>query len=452
MVHFPGNILIIGCGAVGKCFLSLLFKHFEINPRQITILEAIDNRESIAEWIRAGVCFIQQKVSSDNMPILLSKYVRAKDTVIDLAYGINSCEMALWCHSHGAFYLGSYLVTSNHNDVSQYEDQVKLKKLIEYINYQGPTSVFQHGANPGLVSHFLKAGLIDLATKLLETGMGRKELETHLTEENFPLLAQAMDIQVIQITEYDTQSLKRPKEEGEFVSSFSVPAFCEEANGQPELSWGTHERRQIPNFWYFSDEIYSQVYLKQRGRDTRVKSWTPSGSMIARLIRHEEPFTIAEHLAIYRYNKLIYRPTVYFAYRPSEVALLSLEECDLNQGALHEKHTVMTDDISHGADELGILLMGHPLKSWWMGSILSIDDARKCVPNSNTTILQTAIPLIAALIWIFKNPNRGFNNPEDLPYKEILEITRPYLGKIVSCPVDWSPNNNNDWQFSSFLL
>ena len=29
--------------------------------------------------------------------------------------------------------------------------------------------------------------------------------------------------------------------------------------------------------------------------------------------------------------------------------------------------------------------------------------------------------------------------PDDLPHEHILEISRPYLGKFISTPSDWTP-------------
>ena len=41
-----------------------------------------------------------------------------------------------------------------------------------------------------------------------------------------------------------------------------------------------------------------------------------------------------------------------------------------------------------GYDELGVLLMGHDFHSWWCGTILDIDEARRLVPGQNATTLQ----------------------------------------------------------------
>ena len=58
--------------------------------------------------------------------------------------------------------------------------------------------------------------------------------------------------------------------------------------------------------------------------------------------------------------------------------------------------------------------------------------------------------------------------PDDLPHDYILEIARPYLGKFISTPADWTPlqgytnvfenyatasiDPQDPWQFKNFLV
>ena len=39
--------------------------------------------------------------------------------------------------------------------------------MIANWNEPGPTAVLEHGANPGLISHFTKQGLLDIGKRLL---------------------------------------------------------------------------------------------------------------------------------------------------------------------------------------------------------------------------------------------------------------------------------------------
>ena len=86
--------------------------------------------------------------------------------------------------------------------------------------------------------------------------------------------------------------------------------------------------------------------------------------------------------------------------------------------------------------------MGHKYNSWWTGSVLSIDEARKFVPHQNATTLQVAIGVVAAAMWMVENPNKGVCVPDDLPHREVLATAKPYLGTFVSEAYDWTPFKN----------
>ena len=121
-----------------------------------------------------------------------------------------------------------------------------------------------------------------------------------------------------------------------------------------------------------------------------------------------------------------------------------------------------------GADILGALLMGHPYNSWWTGSILPIDEAKKLAPGENATTIQVALGVVSAVMWMIDNPRKGFCLPDDLPHEFVLDIAKPYLGEFWSGPSDWTPlqdrvvyfkenpENNYDyediWQFKNFIF
>jgi homospermidine synthase len=55
---------------------------------------------------------------------------------------------------------------------------------------------------------------------------------------------------------------------------------------------------------------------------------------------------------------------------------------------------------------------------------------------------QVSAGLISGILWALDNPCRGLCFPEDLPHKEILRHAAPYLGRLISMPVDWTPLDN----------
>jgi homospermidine synthase len=99
----------------------------------------------------------------------------------------------------------------------------------------------------------------------------------------------------------------------------------------------------------------------------------------------------------------------------------------MRQFDLQKKQRILSDEIISGRDELGVLLMGHDFKSWWCGSLLDIDEARRLVPHQNATTLQVAISVVAAAQWMINNPKKGFRLPDDIDHEPILETAMPYI-------------------------
>ena len=201
---------------------------------------------------------------------------------------------------------------------------------------------------------------------------------------------------------------------------------------------------------------------------TWVRSWVPSGEITGMVIRHGEAFSISDRLTVWDGTDAIYRPTVHYAYCPSDVAINSLHELEMRQYRLQQQQRIMSDEIIDGADELGVLLMGHDFNAWWCGSLLSIHDARKHVPGQQATTLQVAISVVAAAMWMIKHPMQGLRLPDDIDHEEVLKTCIPYISPFVSMPVDWTPLKDFNpkfthgtqqvpaaedvWQFTTFLV
>jgi homospermidine synthase len=183
------------------------------------------------------------------------------------------------------------------------------------------------------------------------------------------------------------------------------------------------------------------------GINTWVRSWIPNEEIIGMVVRHGEAFSISDHLTVWRNGKPVYRPTVHYAYMPCHETLSSLVELRARNYEMEPKIRIMSDDITEGDDILGALVMGHQYTSWWTGTILSIEETRKLVPHQNATTLQVAISVVAAAMWMMKNPRKGVCFPDDLPHEFILGIAEPYLGKLASVQSDWTPLKNRKIYF-----
>jgi homospermidine synthase len=186
------------------------------------------------------------------------------------------------------------------------------------------------------------------------------------------------------------------------------------------------------------------------------------------VIRHGEAFTICDHLTVWDADTPIYRPTVHYAYCPSDVAWASFVELEGHDYAYPVNQRIMNDEIVSGRDELGVLLMGHPYGAWWTGMQTSIDEARAVAPHQNATTIQVAASILGAIDWLVTSPREGVRVPDELPYESVLAVAEPYVGTTWSGPIDWDPVSthtdwfdrwsgrtydvDDPWQFTNFLV
>ena len=464
-VKFGGKILMLGCGSVAQCAVPLVLKLIDLPAKNFTIMDFVDNRKRVRDSLKKGVKYVVNKVTQQNYQTLLAKYVGAGDMIIDLAWNIDCRAIVIWCRNNEVLYCNTSVEEwdpykdEQRNDPTRYTlyaRHMEIKKMLEgWGDNSGSTAIVDHGANPGLVSHFTKFALLDMTKKILKDkpkDLRRPQLEKAVSEKNFARLAQLTGTKVIHISERDTQITDQPKQVNEFVNTWSIEGFYEEGVAPAELGWGTHERKLPPNAFTHKDGPKNQICLGTLGMKTWVRSWVPIGEITGMVIRHGEAYSISDRLTVWENGKAVYRPTVHYAYCPSDSAINSLHELEMRQFHMQEKQRIMSDEIIDGRDDLGVLLMGHDYKSWWCGSILDIHTARKMVPHQQATTLQVAVSVVAAAIWMIKNPKRGFLLPDDIDHEFILDIALPFIKPFVSMPVDWTPLSSLNTKYTKFDL
>ena len=290
------------------------------------------------------------------------------------------------------------------------------------------------------------------------------EFDPPRSREDWAALARRTGTKVIHISERDTQATARAKRPGEFVNTWSIPGFIEEAMMPVELGWGTHEKTLPENAHFHRRGPRNAIYLTQLAARFLMYSWVPQGGQFLGLsLPHSESVTLSDYLSLHGKDRVVYRPTVAFVYLPCDSAFASLHEVMMRGWETPEKERVIRSDVVSGCDELGVLLLGHDLNGWWFGSQLDIEAARRLVPHSNATALQVAAGVAAGAKWAVSNPAQGYCEPEDLPHEFILDVALPYLGRIVSSQTDWHPfssrrslfgeppaDASDRWQLASF--
>ncbi len=477
---FGGRVLMLGSGVVSQCLQPLLLKHLEMDYSKITIMDMEPLGQQLDGLLAAGATFVQHEITPGNLPSTLAQYLGAGDLLIDLAWNIQVTDIVQWCHDNDVLYINTatefwdpYDTTIPPNQRTLYVRHMMLRTMTAKWTRPGPTAIVEHGANPGLVSHWTKQALTDITKAIFDKGVSPQKqpaLRKHLDALDWARLAMTLGVKVIHISERDTQISDQPKRVNEFVNTWSVAGFHEEGIAPAELGWGTHERHLPANAWTYDYGPGNQICLSQMGINTYVRSWVPlHGEIVGMVVRHGEAFTISDHLTVRdEIGRPVYRPTVHYAYHPADAAIISLWELRQRNYQMQPQQRIMRDEIIDGMDELGVLLLGHDLTGWWVGSQLSIHETRRHVAGQNATTLQVAASLLGALAWMIRNPEKGFCVADDLPHDEILAVANLYLGDIVSTETDWTPTKylvdpfspyngsrphpDDVWQFDTFVI
>jgi homospermidine synthase len=483
MLTFAHRIVFVGFGAVARCTLPILLRLVGVDPKRITIIEFDPDQAVLRPWLERGVTLVKDRVAPDNLGSLLGAHLSAGDLLIDLAWNIDCGEILQWCHDRGVLYVNTSVelwdpyAGAEHKHPTErtlYWRHMKLRALVASWKEPGPTAVIEHGANPGLISHFTKQALLDIAERALAerkfAGAEAEQIAHHAKALEFNHLAHHLGVKVIHCSERDTQITDRPKQVNEFVNTWSVEGFREEGTTTAEMGWGTHEKELPALAFEHSSGPKSQICLARMGINTLVATWVPPDHhVVGMVVRHGEAFTITEKLTLWKDGTAVYRPTVHYAYCPCDSAIVSLHELRGRDYVLQPRIRILTDDeITGGADILGALVMGHPYQSWWCGTDLDIAESRRLVPHQNATTMQVAISVVAASMWMIEHPRRGLCVPDDLPHDYVLDISRPFLGHFISVAEDWTPlkhysnafhgfnrpqlDLSDPWQFKNFLM
>jgi homospermidine synthase len=463
-----GPIVMIGFGSIGKGTLPLIERHFDYDKKRFVIIDPHEEGDLAKQH---GVRFIKDAVTKENYRQLLTPLLTeggGQGFCVNLSVDTSSVAIMELCREIGALYIDTVVEPwagfyFDRNLGPEQRTNYALRETLLAAKRRkpgGPTAVSTCGANPGMVSWFVKQALLDLARDLEVDAREPK------TREEWGRLAQTLGVKGIHIAERDTQRSKKPKPLDVFVNTWSVEGFVSEGLQPAELGWGTHEKILPANGRTHSDGSQAAIYLLQPGANTRVRSWCPTpGPQYGFLVTHNESISIADYFTLREGDKVVYRPTCHYAYHPANDAVLSLHEMFGAGGKMQSSwHILDENEIEDGIDELGVLLYGHGKNAYWYGSQLSIEETRKLAPYQNATGLQVSSAVLAGMVWALENPTAGIVEADEMDFRRCLEIQRPYLGPVKGYYTDWTPlagrgqlfpedvDTDDPWQFKNVLV
>lgn len=466
--RISGPIVMIGFGSIGRGTLPLIERHFEYDHSRLTVIDPENTHENFLR--QRNINFVQEEITKENYKKILTELLtdgEGQGFCVNLSVDTGSLDIMKLCREIGALYIdtvvepwpGFYFKneSGNHAARTNYALRETVRKE-KAANPGGTTAVSCCGANPGMVSWFVKEALLNIAK---DTGL---KVETPSKREDWAKLMQLVGVKGIHIAERDTQRATWAKPMGTFVNTWSVEGFLSEGFQPAELGWGTHEKWMPPNAHYQEEGCQAAIYMDQPGAVTKVHTWCPTpGPQYGFLVTHNEAISISDYYTVGSGRHPEYRPTCHYAYHPCDLAVLSLHET-FGSGKLQESHEILDEDeITDGIDELGVLLFGHAKNAYWYGSRLSIEETRELAPYQNATGLQVTSAVLAGMVWAVENPDAGIVEADEMDHVRCLEVQKPYLGPVEGHYTNWTPlahrwrvfeeeiDESDPWSFKNIL-
>lgn len=431
---FLGKIVIFGYGLVGKSFYRLLRKEVEFKDKNLYVIDKDEtNKEQFINVGGYSANFLSIDVTKHNYKAVYKMLLNKGDALLDFSESTGNIDSLKWCLDHGVHYLStssSYWVEDDSDDATSYANFLRLKAISENYREGNPTATIEIGANPGLVSIFVKRGLREIVN-LAENSSEIDEQDDLIATNDYARLAKTLGLETIIISDLDTLTTAQNDEgEDELANTWSPVGLYDEAVSYIELHLGTSFNiKDLDGKIKIHNKADGYTKLNIRGIDTLEKTYAPSGYFYGSIVTHEEALSIGTHLTVNNSSgDRIYSPTVYFSYRPSEKAFKALQKVRLKDYEKPKTFIKLTNELLSGGEYLGVILTGEQLGSYYFGTALDIETVRQKFPKETPTIIQVTATAISAFKWIIANPKRGLLFPEELPEDFILENAEKYLG------------------------
>lgn len=414
-IPLPGRLVILGTGSIAQGFLPLLARHAALDSARVTLLGPDPVGFELAR--RSGVRFLQVAVTRDNFAAVLAPLLECGDCLLNLALEVGSLDLLAWCQARDVLYLDTNLEPWPGAPHLVHEARARALAL---RRPDSATAVLAHGANPGLVSHFLKEALCELSP----SGLDQRTAD-------WGARLRALGVSVVVIAECDTQRGADTLMDGEFVNTWSARGLFGELCSPAELNWGSHEG-PLPTG--AAGHARAAVLPGPAAR-WRVCAWTPAGGEFTGfLLAHHETHSLGALLGA---SAGAAQPSVFYAYQPCPDAQDATARLPAQPRAPSAMH-VLREELVEGGNALGVLLLGEDA-GYWYGSQLDLAAARALVPHNNATTLQVAAGVLGALVWAWENPRAGIVEAENMDHRRILEIAAPYLGRLGGEATAWRP-------------
>lgn len=457
MIRFEGRIVQFGFGAVGKSFFEKVSREIKYDENRYFVV-TMDRYEFKAYVNMGGLVenFIVAEVNRDNFIQVFEPLLKEGDILIDFADTVGTGDICKWCMENDIMYLNTGEADWPDNWYSIFAENEKKSALKEKSTNKYPM-VLQHGNNPGLVSHFVKAAL----EYVVKTQFGHdNELKKYLKEGSFNRIAQKLELKMIHVNDVDLQKIKGEYDENMLYSTWCTDSFWFEMLSEATANVGTAETVDFLEECRFYDREKGFLEFKKLAADKVCRTYYPGGEFEGFLVPHEETITIAKSLEVKENGKTVYRPTVMFIYSPCSYATEYFKSAKVNDYPVPDSlkpadmesedgrsiirgyvypgnfEIVYQENLASGTEYVGILLMGEKFDPVWVGNRVTMQYLNKNKKHcywQTPTITPVAMSALSAFKWMIQNKDKGgIYFPDDIKdYKTIIKTAEKYISKTI---------------------
>ncbi len=462
MIKFEGRIVQFGFGAVGKSFYEKLPREIKFNENNYYVI-TMDQTEFDAYVNLGGIVsnFLVKEVTRENFAEVFEPYLSSGDLLIDFADSVGTRDFCAWCAERNVMYINTGETDWPDHWYSIFEEN-ELKNALKE-QYAGSSTfnrypiVLQHGNNPGLVSHFVKAAIEYIVTTQFKKD---KRLKKLVKEGRFNEAAQALGVKMIHVNDIDLQEVKDNYNDNLLFSTWCTDSFWFEMLSEATINIGTHEKIDFQEECNFVNAEKGYLEFKKLAADRKCRTYYPGGEFEGFLVPHEETITIAKGLEVRENDRVVYRPTVMFLYSPCVYARRYFQGAKVNEypesdpnkpqdcenvdgktiirGYVYPENfeIVYQEKIAAGTEYVGVLLMGDKFDPVWVGNRVESSFLYKNKKDSywqTPTITPVAMSALAAVCWMLRNKEKGgMYFPDDIAdYKFIIKTAEKYISKTI---------------------
>ncbi len=441
---------MIGFGSIGKGTLPLIERHFDFDKSRFVVIDPDDDRRSADE---RGVRFIKQAVTKDNYRELLAPLLTAGggqgfcvnlsvDTgSVDIMEPVPRTRRALCRHRGRAVARLLFRQEAPARTRARTTRCARPLLAAKRSNPGGPTAVSTCGANPGMVSWFVKQALLNLAADLEAQAFAEPT-----TREEWAKLAQTTRRQGHPHRRARHAARRRTPKPPRRVRQHLVgrrlrlgrPAAGRTRLGHArEVDAGERPRRT-------RTAASAAIYLLQPGANTRVRSWYADGAgrntaSSSRTTSRSRSPTISRVREQAASRCSTGRPATTPIIR-AMTRCCRCTRCSARTARCRTTGTSSTKTRSSTASTNSACCSTATARTP-IGMARSSRSRRRAqlAPYQNATGLQVTSAVLAGMVWALENPTAGIVEADEMDFRRCLEVQLPYLGPVKGYYTDWTP-------------